>query len=168
MATTDGPAFLDDYLPYLLQRAGQLLSTRFLRYLTEQGLQGSEWRILVVLADSGPLSVGQLTRLTLLPQPTATHAVGRLERRGDVKRRLDASDGRIRIVALTARGRRCAEKLKAAAGENLQLTLREAGLEIPAALPGDLIRIAGAIDASLPRPTRTSPAGSASPGSDAG
>lgn len=125
------PGFLDSYLPYLLQRADQLLSERFHDRLAEQRLHTTEWRVLAVLVDDGPQTVGALTRRSLLPQPTTTHAVGRLEARGFVRRRLDRDDGRVRIVALTVTGRRVAHRLVAAANKDLARTLTAGGMESP-------------------------------------
>jgi DNA-binding MarR family transcriptional regulator len=123
--------FLDDYLPYLLQRADQLLSARLHERLAEQRLQTSEWRVLAVLADDGPLPVGTLTRRCLLPQPTTTHAVSRLEERQLVRRRSTADDGRRRIVELTATGKRTAKRLLTAATNDLADTFTAVGLGAP-------------------------------------
>ena len=96
--------FLDDYLPYLLRRADQTLSEAFYAVLTESGVARSEWRVLAVLEELGPLSVLDLTEAALSPQPTVTHAVRRLEDRGLVSRTAGATDRRQRIVAMTADG----------------------------------------------------------------
>jgi DNA-binding MarR family transcriptional regulator len=137
--------FLDGYLPYLLQRADQLLSARFHDRLAEQRLQTSEWRVLAVLADGGPQPVGALTRHSLLPQPTTTHAVGRLEERGFVRRRLDRDDGRVRIVELTAAGRRIALRLMKAANDDLSETFAGAGVEPPSLEFFEELRKLGAV-----------------------
>jgi DNA-binding MarR family transcriptional regulator len=125
-----GDRFLDGYVPYLLQRADQLLSARFYRSLRRRGVQPSEWRVLAVLLDEGPLTIGALTDRSLLPQPTTTHAVTRLEARGDVRRSVSTIDGRQRIVALTTRGRRRASELVAAAQDDLAASMVEAGVTI--------------------------------------
>ena len=99
-----GTGFLDDYLPYLLRRADQTLSEAFYATLTECGVARSEWRVLAVLEELGPLSVLDLTEAALSPQPTVTHAVRRLEARGLVTRTAGATDRRQRIVAVTEEG----------------------------------------------------------------
>ncbi|NDH23654.1 MAG: MarR family transcriptional regulator, partial [Actinobacteria bacterium] len=99
-----GTGFLDDYLPYLLRRADQTLSEAFYAVLTESGVARSEWRVLAVLEEIGPLSVLDLTDAALSPQPTVTHAVRRLEARGLVTRTAGATDRRQRIVAITEEG----------------------------------------------------------------
>lgn len=132
-----GTGFLDDYLPYLLRRADQTLSEAFYAVLTESGVARSEWRVLAVLEELGPLSVLDLTDAALSPQPTVTHAVRRLEARGLVTRTAGATDRRQRIVAITEEGAaltrrliRAARRLEAAAladlggGEDLVEPLR--------------------------------------------
>ena len=103
-AMAHGTGFLDDYLPYLLRRADQTLSAAFYATLTECGVARSEWRVLAVLEELGPLSVLDLTEAALSPQPTVTHAVRRLEARGLVTRTAGATDRRQRIVAVTEEG----------------------------------------------------------------
>ena len=107
--------FLDDYLPYLLRRADQTLSEAFYAVLTESGVARSEWRVLAVLEELGPLSVLDLTDAALSPQPTVTHAVRRLEARGLVTRTAGATDRRQRIVAVTEEGAALTRRLIRAA-----------------------------------------------------
>jgi DNA-binding MarR family transcriptional regulator len=110
-----GTGFLDDYLPYLLRRADQTLSEAFYAVLIESGVARSEWRVLAVLEELGPLSVLDLTDAALSPQPTVTHAVRRLEARGLVTRTAGATDRRQRIVAVTEEGAALTRRLISAA-----------------------------------------------------
>jgi len=110
-----GTGFLDDYLPYLLRRADQTLSEAFYAVLTESGVARSEWRVLAVPEELGPLSVLDLTDAALSPQPTVTHAVRRLEARGLVTRTAGATDRRQRIVAVTEEGAALTRRLIRAA-----------------------------------------------------
>jgi MarR family transcriptional regulator, organic hydroperoxide resistance regulator len=107
--------FLLGYLPYLLQRADQLLSDRFHRELAAEGVAVSDWRILAVLRDDIARGISDLAAETLLPQPTCTHAVARLEAGGYVRRARRSKDGRRVEVSLTAAGRRFADGLIARA-----------------------------------------------------
>lgn len=140
--------FLEGYLPYLLQRADQLLSARFHRAHRSAGVTSSEWRVLAVLAEHGPLTVSALTRRALLPQPTTTHAVARLEEAGDVVRRATGRDARQRIVTLTAAGRRRAAALIELAAAELDATLADAGIDVPAEFAEQLIAISDALEAA--------------------
>jgi DNA-binding MarR family transcriptional regulator len=103
--------FLPTYLPYLLQRADDAMSRPFHRYLRAEGIVVSEWRVLAVLLDDGEYPLSALAERTMLPQPTTTHAVARLEARGLVARRAGAGDRRQRIVGLTPAGRTLARRL---------------------------------------------------------
>ena len=163
----DGP-FLDRYLPYLLHRADVLLSPRFLDDLVAGGVQMSEWRVLAVLDARGERTLTALTDDTLLPQPTVTHAVARLEERGDVERRRGSTDRRQRIVTLTedgsvkvatlidrARaGERDALATAGRTGEELRRILREV---IAALESGDLedgLDLDGDVEGQLGHPDR--------------
>ena len=102
--TEKGAAFLDSYLPYLLRKADQKLSAPFYGALARHGVSRSEWRVLAVLAEIGELPMVELSVEALSPQPTVTHAVGRLEVRGLVTRSVGAADRRRRVVSMTAEG----------------------------------------------------------------
>lgn len=100
--TTSG--FLDGYLPYLLRRADQTLSAPFYATLTNHGVARSEWRLLAVLEELGDLFVVDLAEAALSPQPTVTHALRRLEKRGLVTRTPGTEDKRQRVVTITPAG----------------------------------------------------------------
>ncbi len=121
--------FLDTYLPYLLRRADQSLSAGFYQALNAHGVQRSEWRVLAVLAERGSMSVRDLTETALSPQPTVTHAVSRLERRGLVQRLQGTEDRRQRFVSVTDDGARLTTRLttEARALEAAALDRAEAG-----------------------------------------
>lgn len=105
------PGFLDDYLPYLLRRADQALSSEFYRTLNGYGVGRSDWRVLAVLEDLGQLSMLDLTAASLSPQPTVTHAVSRLAKRGLVDRSTGTTDKRQRFVTITPAGRQLTRTL---------------------------------------------------------
>lgn len=122
-----GSGFLDDYLPYLLRRADQTLSERFYAVLTEHGVARSEWRVLAVLEERGPLGVKELAEAALSPQPTVTHAVRRLAERGLVSRTAGDVDRRQRIIAVTPEGSDLTRRLIAIARELEADALADAG-----------------------------------------
>lgn len=97
-------AFLDSYLPYVLRRADQTLSAPFYAVLTQHGIARSEWRLLAVLEDLGELSVLDLAAESLSPQPTVTHALRRLEKRGLIVRTTGERDKRQRFISITPAG----------------------------------------------------------------
>ncbi|MEM8924006.1 MAG: MarR family transcriptional regulator [Actinomycetota bacterium] len=98
------PGFLDGYLPYLLRQADQTLSAPFYATLTDHGVARSEWRVLAVLHELGELPVVDLAAAALSPQPTVTHALRRLEKRGLVTRTPGELDKRRRFVSITPAG----------------------------------------------------------------
>lgn len=109
--------FLDGYLPYLLRRADQTLSAPFYAVLTRYEISRSEWRVLAVLAETDQLSVVELARQALSPQPTVTHAVRRLEKRKLVSRLPGSDDKRQRFISITPSGSTLAATLIAEASE---------------------------------------------------
>ena len=98
------PSFLEGYLPYVLRRADQALSSAFYGVLNDYGVARSEWRVLAVLEELGELSILELTAASLSPQPTVTQAVRRLEERNLVTRTQGTQDKRQRFVSVTATG----------------------------------------------------------------
>ncbi len=117
------------------------MSQRFLDDLLAGGVQMSEWRVLAVLDARGDRTITSLTDDTMLPQPTVTHAVARLEERGDVERRRGSSDRRQRIVTLTDQGATKVATLIAQARAHERTALADVGRtgEELRRLLGDLI-----------------------------
>lgn len=104
--------FIDDYLPYLLAQASHLACRRFDAYLKPLGITQGQWRVLATLADSGPLSVGELEPFVLATQSAVSKAVDRMERDGLVERAAEASDRRRVRVTITERGRALVRRLR--------------------------------------------------------
>ena len=125
--TPDEPRFLTGYLPYLLRQADQTLSAPFYAVLTRYGIARSEWRVLSVLAEFGQRGVADLAYAALSPQPTVTHAVRRLEKRGLVARTQGTTDRRQRLVSITPTGSALAATLIAEAKHLEMQALADAG-----------------------------------------
>lgn len=119
--------FLPGYLPYLLRQADQVLSAPFYDVLSVNGVARSEWRVLAVLEELGELSVLELTAAALSPQPTVTHALGRLEKRGLVVRAPGIRDKRQRIVSVTSSGSTLTKRLIEEATRLADAALSEVG-----------------------------------------
>ncbi len=96
---------LGDYLPYLINRAGERLATRFDRDIARTGIGVQEWRVLAALAAAGEQRLSGLASLTSIDLSTLSRLVGRMARDGLVARGRAAEDRRERRVALTAKGR---------------------------------------------------------------
>lgn len=83
--------------------------TRLARLLRQQdgpGLTPTMAATLATIARDGPLTLGELAGLEQVAPPTITKVVAKLEAGGLVERRTDPDDGRVRVVRLTAAGRR--------------------------------------------------------------
>lgn len=66
-------------------------------------------RIIVALAEKGPMRVGELVELMALPQSTMSHQLKRLEKDGYVLRTRSETDNRTVVISLTERGTDVAE-----------------------------------------------------------
>jgi DNA-binding MarR family transcriptional regulator len=61
-------------------------------------------RIIVALAERGPMKVGQLVDLMALPQSTMSHQLKRMEKDGYVQRTRSDLDNRTVVITLTDKG----------------------------------------------------------------
>lgn len=130
--------FIDDYLPYLLAQASHLACRRFDAYLKPFGLTQGQWRVLATLADSGPLSVGELEPFVLGTQSAVSKAVNRMARDGLVERAAQASDRRRVRVSITEDGRALVARLRDSARLHEASVLAAADGTDPAALKAAL------------------------------
>lgn len=110
---TDKPRIdLDDYLPYLVNRVGNALATRFgSETLAQHDLSIAMWRVLVVLSASGAQRQIDLAGMTSIDVSTLSRLVTRLMRRGLVTRTRSKTSSREVVIDLAARGRALVERL---------------------------------------------------------
>jgi DNA-binding MarR family transcriptional regulator len=104
--------FLQDLLPYLLQRSSYLVTRRFHRTLQLSGVSVSRWRMLVCLFENEPYTVNQLAEQLMLRQPSVTILVDNGVNDGLLKKNSDPADGRRVQVRLSKAGHKLAESLK--------------------------------------------------------
>ncbi|MFN8579471.1 MAG: MarR family transcriptional regulator [Gemmatimonadaceae bacterium] len=90
----------------VLWRAARAVEMRALGSIETTGLCASDFGVLEALLHKGPLPVNVLGRKLLLTSGSMTTSIDRLVARDLVERRDDPQDRRIRVVALTAAGRR--------------------------------------------------------------
>jgi DNA-binding MarR family transcriptional regulator len=99
-------ARLESLPTWLLSRS----SARAHRLLTEAlstvGARGYHYRLLAALEELGPASQATLGRRAELDRSDVVAALEELEASGSVERSPDPDDGRRRIVAITAGGKR--------------------------------------------------------------
>src|SRR5436309_3274201 len=97
----------------LATRAGRMTEAFTREVLAEQGIDATEFAILVVLLLSpGPrtTTMADLASAVVLSQPGTTRALQRAERNGSVRRRPDPVDGRAVCIELTKAGRKVVER----------------------------------------------------------
>ncbi len=66
-------------------------------------------RIIVALAERGPMKVGQLVDLMALPQSTMSHQLKRMEKDGYVRRTRSDLDNRTVVITLSEKGKEVSE-----------------------------------------------------------
>jgi len=103
---------LDRFLPYRLSVTANLVSDRIATaYQALFGLRIPEWRLIAVLAESGPATQQTLVQRTRMDKVTISRAAIALVTRGLVDRTPHASDARSRLLELSADGRTLYEKV---------------------------------------------------------
>lgn len=100
-----------DLPPYPQSLAGTLLAAReavmapIRPLLREAGVTDQQWRVLRVLAGSGPLDAGGIAQSALLYAPSVTRIVRELVARGLLSRNTSDSDRRRSVIEITPAGR---------------------------------------------------------------
>lgn len=92
---------LDDYVMYNLVRTSTVYNDEMAAALKSYGLTTMEWRILMLLNDKSPSSVGDLARRSVTKTPTLTRMLIRMEDDGLIKRTALADDRRFVDVTMT-------------------------------------------------------------------
>lgn len=128
---SSAPLRLDRYLPYLINRAGVSLATRFSMALRKAGVTLQDWRVLAALRERDGQRLTELAQRTSIEVSTLSRLVGGLETAGLVSRSRDAGDARAIAIRLTA------------AGERVTVELTPAALEI------ETVALAGLSDAEI-------------------
>ena len=102
---------LDDYLPYLLNRAGARIATSFGEEVRPLGASLQMWRVLAALRARDGRRMGDLAATTSIEISTLTRLVDGMEQKGLVARRRDGGDARVVTLHATATGRRLTQKI---------------------------------------------------------
>jgi DNA-binding MarR family transcriptional regulator len=123
------PAFIDDYLAYLLARASHLISAEFHVVVRRTRLPVLQWRVLATLADAQVSSIGEVAEIVLVPQSTLTRVAARMVQAGLLLRADDAQDRRITRVRLSAKGLKLAARLVAQARTHEAAVVRSLGVD---------------------------------------
>jgi DNA-binding MarR family transcriptional regulator len=96
---------LEQFLPYIFYLITSRLSQRFLERLRPHGMTVPRWRVLMVIANKGPSSIGKLVELTFIPQSGVSRVIDQMERDKLVVRRNSPEDQRVVEVHLSTRGK---------------------------------------------------------------
>ena len=96
----------DSCLCLHVQRAARSLARRFDEAFRRLGLTNGQFSLMMALNRPEPPVMAQVVSLLAMDQTTLTAALKPLRRRGLVKISADATDGRVRRMALTRKGRR--------------------------------------------------------------
>ncbi len=119
---TDGPALppISDRISFLMHRIEAKLELLCNPYFRRYDVALHNSRMLVLLAEAGTARVGDLVNRMVLPQSTISHQLRELEKRNLIRRTPGVTDSRSVIVALTAKGRRVAQRCNALSAEVYQ------------------------------------------------
>lgn len=96
-------------LPIALLRAREALMAHFRPILARHELTEQQWRVMRILAESGPLDAAQLAKDAFLLPPSLTRIMRTLDGRGILNVGPDPGDGRRILAEITADGRRLIE-----------------------------------------------------------
>jgi MarR family transcriptional regulator, organic hydroperoxide resistance regulator len=95
---------LDDYLPYLINRVGNLLVQLFSRDLAPSRLSVPMWRVIAVLAERGEQRLIDLSIMTSIDASTLSRLTEAMQRKQLVVRQRSRHSRREVVVSLAARG----------------------------------------------------------------
>jgi len=95
---------LDDYLPYLLNRAGARIAASFTEVVRGYGITLPMWRVLAALGEAGGQRMGELARRTSMDASTLTRVIDGMEQRGIARRVREDGDARSVAVHATPEG----------------------------------------------------------------
>lgn len=105
---------VDRYPFYLLNRAVGRYNVVIGARLKAIGLEIPAWRVLMVLGEHAPRSIGQIADASVINLSTMMRIIGRMEDAGLVASAPSAYDARITEVALTPLGHRKLAEARAA------------------------------------------------------
>jgi DNA-binding MarR family transcriptional regulator len=112
----DHPDFtLDDYPLYNLNRTSATYIDQMSLQLKIFNMDQPSWRVLMLLGDKNPSTVGDLSRRSVIKISTLTRVLIRMEKDKLVKRKPYPDDNRVIEVFITDIGKERLEKLKSLA-----------------------------------------------------
>ena len=102
---------LDDYLPYLLNRAGAKIADAFGKVTRKHGISLQMWRVLAALNQRDGQSVGALAATTSIEKSTLSRLLDQMQKKRLLLRQRDGDDQRSITVHRTPAAQAITEKL---------------------------------------------------------
>ena len=102
---------VDNYPFYLLNRTVSRYNVIIEAELRTIGIDIPTWRVLMILGEAEPQSIGQVAKLAVINVSTLRRVAERMEKAGLIETRPSPTDGRVTTLAMKPLGH---EKLKAA------------------------------------------------------
>ena len=106
-----GKLDLDDYLPYLLNRAGAKIADAFGKVTRQHGISLQMWRVLAALHHLDGQSVGSLAAHTSIDVSTLSRLLDQMQKKRLLLRRRDGVDQRSVTIHRTAAAQAITVKL---------------------------------------------------------
>ena len=108
---------LAERISFLVHRVGAHMARIANPWLQEAGVDLVTSRMIVLLAERGELTAGEIVKVMALPQSTISHQLKRLEGLGYLTREVGPDDSRIVIARLTPQGVEVARRSNALSRE---------------------------------------------------
>ncbi len=109
---------VQDFLPYLLNRAAEESSLEFQQiYKDRYGMLRTEWRVLFHLGSYGEMTAKEIGERARLHKTKVSRAVHKLETRRYLVRTRNETDRRVENLTLTAQGQAVYRELRHIAGQ---------------------------------------------------
>lgn len=102
---------LEDFLPYLLNRAGTRIADSFAREARRHGVTLQMWRVLAALHQKDGQAVGGLAGMTSIDVSTLSRLLDQMQKRRLVTRKRSGQDQRSVAIHRTAAGEAVTERL---------------------------------------------------------
>jgi DNA-binding MarR family transcriptional regulator len=99
-----GPGRLDSYLFYWIGQIDNLYKRAILDAMRPLRINVAWWRTLAVLNERGPVTVGDLARITVIERTALTHVLHQMEKRNLVRRKERVGDRRVVEIHLQPEG----------------------------------------------------------------
>jgi DNA-binding MarR family transcriptional regulator len=134
---------LQDFLPYLLNRAAEECSLEFQRVYKERyGILRTEWRVLFHLGNYGEMTAKEIGERARIHKTKISRAVSKLEQRRYLTRTPSQNDRRVEHLTLTSAGQSVYRDLREVAKRYDARLANMIGLDDASQLRGMLRKLA--------------------------